>query len=171
MDNKVPNLIKLQDNFISSKDSILSQWISYETPKKIFKLHNIDNKKFLNDYAGNIFDYFMDVISGKVELGDCPMIHSLLSYLKDRDVRADELFKICTHFKRSMIDFTYNVKIDSKEILDEISYVFDKNFQGVLRYYTGSIFEKEKEIVVEPCVIQDDLNSFLKPYNNFFCWR
>jgi len=144
---KISNLIKSQTTFISSKESILLQWVSYEAPQKILQLHNIDNKKFLNDYAGGVFDYFMGVIDGTLEIGDCPVIHSLLAYLKDRDIRADELFEICSHFRRSMIDFTYDVKLNSKEIFDEISYMFDKNFQGVLQHYTDTIYQKEQEII------------------------
>jgi len=146
MEIKIPNLIKTQDVFINSKDSILTQWVSYDTPQKILQLHDINNEKFLNDYAGGVFDYFMGVISGDMEIGDCPVMQSLLAYLKDRDIRADELFEICSHFRRSMIDFTYDVKLNSKDIFDEISYLFDKNFQGVLRHYTDTIFEKEQEI-------------------------
>ncbi|QOY55288.1 response regulator [Candidatus Sulfurimonas marisnigri] len=142
----LPNLIKTQDVFIMAKDNILSQWISYETPQKILQLHNINNNKFLNDYASGVFDYFMGVIEGELEIGDCPVMHSLLAYLKHRDIRADELFEICSHFRRSMIDFTYDVKLNSKDIFDEISYIFDKNFQGVLQHYTDTIFQKEQEI-------------------------
>jgi len=144
---KIINLIKSQNTFISSKESILLQWISYEAPQKILQLHDIDNEIFLNEYASGVFDYFMGVIDGALEIGDCPVIHSLLAYLKDRDIRADELFEICSHFRRSMIDFTYDVKLDSKEIFDEISYMFDKNFQGVLEHYTDTIYQKEQEII------------------------
>ena len=143
---KIPNLIKTQEMFINSKDVILEQWVSYDTPQEILKLHDIDNEKFLKDYADGVFDYFMGVISGEVEIGDCPVMQSLLEYLKNRDIRADELFEICSHFRRSMIDFTYDMRLNSKGLFDEISYMFDQNFQGVLRYYTDTIFQKEQEI-------------------------
>ncbi|MCW8895203.1 ATP-binding protein [Sulfurimonas sp.] len=146
MAKKLKHLAKTQDIFINSKDSILAQWVSYNSPKKILKLHNINTKQFLNDYAGDVFDYFMGVISGELEIGDCPIIQNLLLYLKDRDIRADELFEICSHFRRSMIDFTYDVNLNSKEIFDEISYIFDKNFQGILKHYTDTIYQKEQEI-------------------------
>lgn len=143
---KIPHLVKKQDIFLASKESILNQWISYESPQKILKLHNIDRQLFLDNYASGVFDYFMGVISGKTEIGDCPVMQNLLAYLKDRDIRADELFEICSHFRRSMIEFTYDAKLNSKSIFDEISYMFDKNFQGVLRHYTDTIFQKEQEI-------------------------
>jgi len=143
----IPQLVNSIDIFIKSKDKILLQWVSYETTQEILQLHKINNEKFLNDYAGGVFNYFMGVIDGSLEIGDCPVIHSLLAYLKDRDIRADELFEICSHFRRSMIDFTYDVKLNSKEIFNEISYIFDKNFQGVLQHYTDTIFQKEQEII------------------------
>ena len=146
MKTKLPHLIKSQDVFIENKNDILLQWVLYDTPQKILQRHNINNDIFLNDYAGGVFDYFMGVIAEELEIGDCPVIHSLLAYLKDRNISAAELFEICSHFRRSMIDFTYDVKLNSKDIFDEISYLFDKNFQGVLKHYTDTIFQKEQEI-------------------------
>ncbi|MDD5401252.1 MAG: ATP-binding protein [Sulfurimonas sp.] len=146
MERKVPILVKNRDIFMSAKEIILLQWVSYESPQKILNVHAIDKKQFLNEYAGGVFDYFMWVISGEVEIGDCPNMQNLLVYLKDRDIRADELFEICSHFRKSMIDFTYDVKLNSKAIFDEISFLFDQNFRGVLRHYTDTIFQKEQEI-------------------------
>lgn len=142
MKNIVPALVKTQHTFISSKDKILSNWLAYETPKKILELHQIKSKYFIDNYASGVFDYFMGVISGDVEIGNCPVMQELLAYLKDREISADELFEICSHFRRSMIDFSYDAGLNSKELFDEISYIFDKNFRGILKYYTDTIFQK-----------------------------
>lgn len=146
MDKKIPNLVKNRDVLKASKENILKQWVSYESPQQILKLHNIDIERFVDDYAGGVFDYFMGVISGEVKIGDCPVMQKFLVYLKDKDIKADELFDICSHFRRSIIDFTYDVQINSKNIFEEISYMFDQNFQGILRYYTDTIYQKEQEI-------------------------
>ncbi|WP_457747928.1 ATP-binding protein [Sulfurimonas sp.] len=142
MENKIPTLIVLQNIFLNSKEAIVQQWLSYDAPKKILTLHNIDEKYFIEKYAAGVFDYFMGVISGKVEIGQCPIMEELLAYLKFREISADELFEICSHFRRSMIDFSYDAGLNSKELFDEISYLFDKNFRGILKYYTDTIFEK-----------------------------
>jgi len=84
----------------------------------------------------------MGVIAGETEIGDCPVMQELLSYLKFREISADELFEICNHFRRSMLDFSYDANLNSKELFDEISYIFDKNFRGILKYYTDTIFQK-----------------------------
>jgi len=142
MQKKVPNLISVQDIFQSSKSLILSQWVSYISPQEILELHNIEEEYFIDTYANGVFDYFMGVISGEVEIGNCPVMQQLLVYLKDREISADELFEICSHFRRSMLDFSYDEGLNSKELFDEISYIFDKNFKGILKFYTDTIFQK-----------------------------
>ncbi|MCW9027215.1 MAG: ATP-binding protein, partial [Thiovulaceae bacterium] len=104
--------------------------------------HSIEPKLFIDKYGSGVFDYFMGVISGETEIGNCPVMQGLLSYFKDREISADELFEICSHFRRSMVDFSYDAKINSKNLFDEISYIFDQNFRGILRYYTDTIFQK-----------------------------
>lgn len=128
--------------FSKSKNKILQQWITYDTSAAILELHNIDQKYFIEMYGSGVFDYFMGVISGEVEIGNCPVMQEFLAYLKNREISADELFELCSHFRRSMIDFSYDAKINSKEVFDSISYIFDQNFRGILKYYTDVIFQK-----------------------------
>ncbi|WP_373073202.1 ATP-binding protein [Sulfurimonas sp.] len=139
---KSKELVKHRSNFIEAKEDILANWISYDSPKKILLQHSIEPKSFIEIYGSGVFDYFMGVISGETEIGNCPVMKELLAYLKNREISADELFEICSHFRRSMVDFTYDAKINSKDIFDEISYLFDQNFRGILRYYTDTIFQK-----------------------------
>jgi len=142
MKEKTPTLIEQQKRFKDSKAVILKQWVSYDSPKGILKLHGIDEKFFLEKYASGVFDYFMGVIAGEVEIGNCPVMQELLAYLKFREIGADELFEICSHFRRSMVDVSYDMGMNSKELFDEISYIFDKNFRGILKFYTDTIFQK-----------------------------
>ncbi len=142
MHEKNPALLMSHTSFTGSKELILKQWLSYKVPQEILSRHNIDKDYFIQKYASGVFDYFMNVIVGKVELGHCPIMQELLVFLKKREISADELFAICSHFRRSMIDFSYDAKLNSKEIFDEISYIFDENFKGILKFYTDTIFQK-----------------------------
>ena len=179
-------LLNIQDNIIvfeKHKTEILHQWVSYRDPKQILQFHDIDCVRFEEYYASGVFDYFMSVIKKEKELGDCPVMKELLSFLKDRDVSANELFIICSHFRRSMIDFSYDAKINSKNLFDEISYVFDENFAGVLTLYTDTIFQKEQEIVKNVQLLNEykkaldesaivsktDVNGLITYANENFC--
>ena len=142
MVEKTPALIKYHILFQQSKELILQQWVSYDVLREIFKLHDIDEQFFIEKYASGLFDYIMEVIAGEAEMGNCPVIQELLEYLKSREIGADELFEICSHFRRSMVDISYDLGVNSKDFFDEISDLFDKNFQQILKSYTDTIFQK-----------------------------
>jgi signal transduction histidine kinase/DNA-binding response OmpR family regulator len=139
---EVKELIKYKPLFEDAKADILANWISYESPKKILLERLIEPDMFVDKYGSGVFDYFMGVISGETEIGNCPVMEELLAYLKNREISADELFELCSHFRRSMVDFTYDAQINSKDIFDELSYIFDNNFRGILSFYTNTIFQK-----------------------------
>ena len=134
MEKKVPNLVKNASTIKASKDAILAQWLSYESPRKILKQHDIDIKTFIDAYASGVFDYFMGVIAGEVEIGDCPIMRGFLDYLKDKEIKAEELFDLCSHFRRSIIDFT--LRSTDIEILKYISVCY---FHATIYFTTITI--------------------------------
>ena len=141
-------LLNLKSNITvleKGKSSVIQKWMQYEEPQNILRQHGI-NKEIFEEYANNVFDYFMGVINEILELGACPVIEDLLRYLKDRNVTAKELFIICSHFKLSMVEYTYDVEINSKDLFKAITYVFDRNFSKVLEIYSQTIYEKDIEI-------------------------
>lgn len=129
----------------AEKEPILIEWVNETQCSTILVRHEIDRDIFLELYAGNVFDYFMGVVSGHMALGDCPVIGELIEYLKNKELRADELFLLCTHFKRSVLNATYRLGINDQEVFVAISYLFDQNFAGVLKLYTDTIYQKEQE--------------------------
>ncbi len=77
----LPDLSQLQDArdvLIAEKESILVEWVSHEICSDILKRHEIDTDFFVNRYASNVFDYFMGVVSGEMEIGQCPVIADLI---------------------------------------------------------------------------------------------
>jgi len=84
-------------------------------------------------------------VAGNLAIGECPVIADLIDYLKNKDLRADELFVLCTHFKRSVLNATYRLGINTQPIFSAISYLFDQNFASVLKLYTDTIYQKEQE--------------------------
>ncbi len=155
MKDDVPIFYANLEIFKESKSDILKSWIRYKNVKDVLSKHEVKNDLFLSMYGTNVFDYFLNVVDGKTALGDCPVMMKFLAFLKDRDFRANELFLICTHFKKAMLDFTFEVNIDSQEFFNEINYIFDANFSSVLDQYTQSIFEKEQELAKNVKVLNE----------------
>ena len=152
---QIPQLAKDIDTFVQHKESILDNWVYEKTTQDILSHHHIDVEMFKLEYASNVFDYFIAVIYGKMKLGQCPVMNKLLEYFKDKDISADELFSICSHFRKSMIEFSYDRKINSKKLFDDISYLFDLNFSGLLKQYTDTIFQKEQEIAKNVALLNE----------------
>lgn len=132
---------------VSAKEEILGEWTQEKLCTEILGRHDVDRELFYGYYASNIFDYFIGVVSGRVELGKCPVMAELIAYLKNKEIRSDELFILCTHLKRSVINATYTHQIHSQPLFEAISYLFDRNFAGVLELYTDTIYEKEQEAI------------------------
>lgn len=140
-------LVKSKNNLVSAKESILQEWVGDAQCAAILKRHNIDTRIFVTQYASDVFDYFIGVISGFVKLGECPIMAELIEYLKNKELRADELFILCAYFKQATINATYRLNINDQEMFEEISYVLDYNLAAVLKLYTDTIYRKEQEAI------------------------
>jgi len=142
----IPHLESVIADFSRIKEAILHKWVSHGSVESVLKRHGIETEFFIRQYASGVYDYFESVILGLMQIGDCPVMAKLLEYLKDHDVSSDELFMLCSHFRRTMVDASYEIGVNSLAIYDEISYVFDLNFSSVLKRYNETIYQKEREI-------------------------
>lgn len=145
----IPTLISVSSELSSRKMEIVTQWTSFPMVMEVLEKHHIDLPLFQSEYAMKILDYYFGVVEQKKIIGDCPVMADFLRYLKEHDVSADELFIICTHARKAMINLTFDLDIVSKELFEEISYVFDLNFKGVLTQYANTIYRLEKQIQQE----------------------
>ena len=164
-------LVPFQEEFRQSKEEILSKWADFPVISEIFDKHQIDKMDFVDRFASGVFDYFMRLIAKEVSIGRCPVIEEFLLYLKDVDITSAELFEICTHFKRSMIDFTYKKNFNSQDVFNAITHIFDRNFSSVLKFYSDTIYAKEQEIVKNMELLGEykkaiDESSFVYKVNN-----
>ncbi len=139
------HLVRSKESLLSEKEAILHQWVESELCISILERHEIEPDFFRVHYAASVYDYFMGVVAGNLAIGECPVIADLIDYLKNKDLRADELFVLCTHFKRSVLNATYRLEINTQPIFSAISYLFDQNFASVLKLYTDTIYQKEQE--------------------------
>ena len=116
-----PNFTQLYDakeDLVNAKESILNEWISQQQCSLILGKHSIDPEWFKAYYASAVFDYFMGVVAGDMELGQCPVMKEFIAYLKNQEIRADELFILCSYFKRSVLNATYSLNINSQNLFE-----------------------------------------------------
>ncbi|MFY9075749.1 PAS domain S-box protein [Malaciobacter mytili] len=129
--------------FKENKPTIIKYWLSNEKVSEILDLHRLDKKKFIQEYANAVIEYYIEVVNQTKKIGDCPIIDELLKYLKINNVTSDELFIICSGFKNALIRYSYKLEINFYEIDKEINFIFEQNFSGVLNRYSKTIKDVE----------------------------
>ncbi len=134
------------DLFEASKAHIVKVWVEDPDVQKVLKDHGIKSDFFAQRYAINVLEYFLRVVKGDAQIGDCPVMGEFLQYLRDQDLCSTELFRICTKFRRSMGSFTYEKAINSLNLSTEIATIFDKNFEGVLDRFNKTIKQAELDL-------------------------
>ena len=68
------------NSLLECKDTIINRWLSFEDVQKILKKH-IELEIFKEEYAIDIFLYYVDVINDKKDIGDCPVMGKFLKIL------------------------------------------------------------------------------------------
>ncbi|HIC44946.1 MAG TPA: response regulator [Sulfurimonas sp.] len=159
LDTHIKILYKHVNTLKSTRQEVVHNWVDQKLIKDILIRHDINIELFINYYAVGVFDYFIQVIEGLTELGACPIMEEFLEYLKNKDIHADELFILCSHFKKSIIDSTYTHNINTQKVFDAVSFLFDANFSGILKLYTDTIYQKEQVIVKNLAFLNEYTNA------------
>ncbi len=167
------NNIKLFEN---GKIQIIKYWINNSDTLRILTKYNIQKEFFIKNYAIGILDYYIGVINGINQIGDCPVIDNFLKYLQDKDIGTDELFVVCAGFKNALIEFMYESKINSLTIQKEILYIYERNFEGVLKKYSQTIQSINKTLNMSNHLIDEhiimsstDLKGVITSVSQAFC--
>jgi PAS domain S-box-containing protein len=176
MKTNLPNLKKNIEIFEKNKIQILQIWIKNKSVLSILNNYSIRKETFIKDYAFGILDYYIGVIKETNEIGNCPVIQKFLIFLKDKNVGTNELFMICAGFKNALIEFIFDKNINSLEIQKEIIYVYEKNFEGVLKQYSDTISKLNKDINMSSNFISTniimsstDKNGIITSVSKAFC--
>ena len=164
------------DKLKQYKIKIIQSWISNDGVIRILKKYDIPNDIFITEYAFGIFEYYVSVIEDSCKIGDCPVIQRLLEFLKDKNIKVDELFVLCSGFKNALIWFMYDVGISSLKVQNEILYIYEKNFEGVLKQYSQTLLEVNKSLNVSSHLIDEniimsttDLKGVITTASTAFC--
>jgi len=143
------NIIKNYSSlFDTNKETIVEFWLSSEEVKNVFQKYNVGLELFKQNFAYKIFQYYIEILNENAKIGDCPVMGQFFNILKNKNVAPHELFMICTHFKRSLMNFCFDQNIMTKELNEQINIILDKNLEGVLLRYV-KLIESKNELITE----------------------
>ena len=183
MATEFSNFAPYQELFENNKETIIENWVSDEDLISVLNRHDIEVPYFADNFAIEVLNYFLNVAKGDSAIGDCPVMSRFLQFLRNRDINSSELFTICTKFRKSMVAFTFKESIHSEELYNDIAYIFDKNFAGVLQLFSQTIKQAEfdfkqadrlltqykKAVDYASLVSTTDVNGIITYVNDAFC--
>jgi len=143
--NKVKYIKQNIDILENSRESIIDIWTKDVDVNLILIKHDIDKKLFESNYAHPVLSYFIGVVKCEKEIGNCPVMKKLLEYFKERDISSSELFIICVNFRKAIIKKFFQTKKMNEDMYENVSYVFDANFRGVLELFEHTVSQAQAE--------------------------
>ena len=158
------------------KISIIRTWISSPAVIKIINDYSIDKDLFVKRYAFGVIEHYIQVVKKQEKIENCPVVIDFIKYLKKQNIKASELFLLCSSFKSALIDYAFKLNIQSIDLIEKIVYYFEENFSGVLDIYSKSIAQIESALnksidIVDKYVIMSrtDVNGIIMSVSSAFC--
>ena len=143
------------DDLVKNKEKISVLWTNKQNVQEKLESHTIDVEFFRSHYAIKVIEYFLNVIREDEELGNCPVIFTMLDFFKHKNLPLEDIFIICVIFKNTITAYIFDRYTFNHSLFDDISLILDKNFEGVVINYMkmkGAI--KEINHLSEPVIIE-----------------
>ncbi|MEA2099862.1 MAG: response regulator [Campylobacterota bacterium] len=154
-------------NLEENKEKISHLWMNDVVIHDRLESHSIDVEFFRTHYGIKVVEYFLSVIKGDSELGNCPVIFIMLDFFKHKHLPLEDIFMICVLFKNTVTAYIFDRYSFNHKLFDDISHILDKNFEGVIINYLKIKSEFKDEVV--PDVLEeiksDDLEEDINHIN------
>jgi len=141
--SKIKELKKNIEVLDAHPEIIIDIWMQNSEVKSVLLKHDIEINMFSIEYAHPVLDYFIGIVKGIDTIGQCPVISRFLVFLKGKELSASEIFTICINFRKATIKVLFQKDAMSEEMYENISYIFDANFRGVLEAFSETISAAE----------------------------
>ena len=170
------NIIQFVEQIEKNKITIIRTWIKIPVVLDLIKLYSIDENLFIKRYSFSLIEHFIFVVRKDEEYGKNSSIIDFLRYLKKKNMKINELFLLFSAFKDSLINFVFENKIESFELIEKINFYFQKIFSVLLDIYSKSIEQIQSALnksidIVDKYVIMSrcDLNGIIISVSSAFC--
>lgn len=117
------------------KNEILNTWGNNLAVQEKLSSHNIDISFFKTHYGAKVIEYFLGVIKGEEEIGNCPVVMIMLDFFKNKNLPLEDVFIVCVNFKNTVTSYVFDKYSFNQKLFDEISLILDRNFEGVIINY------------------------------------
>ena len=128
-----------------SENSIIEAWIASHDFQAVLSEHIVP-AYFKDNYAHAIFQYFIDVVEGRTEIGDCPSMRKFLNYCSLEGFKVGDVYKICANLRHAVSLLLIEKNLMDKTIYEQMNHILDQNLSGLLAMYNDMIEVKNLTI-------------------------
>ena len=144
----------------ASKKALAKEWALTDKVIDVLPQEVISSGKFEKQYAIGVIEYLIGILKKENSIGNCPVIHLMLEEFSSYNLSSEKVFAICSQFRKVLMNFIFEQNFADQKTIEQVNYILDENFQGVIRAYDHILENKNKEI-------QEHKNIFSE-YNNAF---
>lgn len=136
----------LQSHFAlleTEKQEILNLWMEYPVVQETLCAHRIKHSFYAEHFGSKVIDFALSVINQTNMAGDCPVIGIMLAVFKKKNIPLSDVFLVCVHLKNAWMRFLLQHGILDEEALNELAFLMDFNFSGVIKEYVALYYHDE----------------------------
>lgn len=136
----------------ANKEEISKIWTATPIVHERLGKHQIDVEFFRTHYAIKIVEYFLKVINDEAEMGNCPVVFTMLEFFKNKHLPLEDIFMVCVTFKNTVTEFVLQRYTFNHDVFIDISTILDRNFEGVVMRYLSSNYTINNDLETQPQV-------------------
>lgn len=137
------------DDLVFHKEEMSLAWCANSIVRERLLAHGIDVEYFRTHFGIKVIEYFLGVVQGTSNVGNCPVVFIMLDYFKQKELPLHDIFMICVHFKNSLTTYIFKRYTFNQALFEDVSLIVDKNFEGVVKNYLDMKGCNPKEIEEE----------------------
>ena len=127
-------------------------WSEYIPTRKCLLKHGIEPAFFARHFGSRVIAYFIGVIRGNEQIGDCPVMNVMLDFFADRKIPLTDLYTVCSGLKNQILVLLLDEDKLTPALLTGLMAILDQNFVGVMEEYQER--QQEKTLSKKPGIPQ-----------------
>jgi hypothetical protein len=131
----VENLHEQLAFFETHYDELIQIWVNSPIVQEVFLRNKISSEFFENNFATGVVNYFLDIITAKGKMGNCPVMSTMLFLFKKKNIPLKDVHFICSELKNAFVHLLIGHQKLSDELFTELALVLDENLAGVIKDY------------------------------------
>lgn len=161
--------------FQQNKNEIIQGWTMYPTLFDILNKFNISHEYYKDNVATPVYEYFMTIVNGENEPGDCPVMRKVIDIFYEKGFKVEDVFLSCTAFKNVLNSTLYEKNIEKTMIIN-LMMILDANLSSIIAIYSQKLEEKEDLITKHNQIIENhvlltitDVDGKINHVTDAFC--